>query len=130
MFRYQQQVIALSNSGNTPEVVQLLPHLRRRKVEVLGMVGVPLTDLPPASVLSQSADLVLRVGFGGVPLQTFLWTRSLCHPCLAHASCPAQTMHVPTGNELLGVIPTRSIVAQVWLHALAAAAMWRHVAAP
>lgn len=31
-------------------------------------------------------------------------------------------MHVPTGNELLGVIPTRSIVAQVWLHALAAAA--------
>ena len=69
MLRGNNQVIALSNSGNTPEVVQLLPHLRRRKVEVLGMVGVPLTDLPPASVLSQSADLVLRVGFGGVPLQ-------------------------------------------------------------
>lgn len=65
MFRGQQQVIALSNSGNTPEVVQLLPHLRRRKVEVLGMVGVPLTDLPPASVLSQSADLVLHMGLVG-----------------------------------------------------------------
>jgi arabinose-5-phosphate isomerase len=49
-------VIALSNSGETPEIVILLPHLKR--------LGVPLISLTgnPSSTLGRTAAVVLDVG--------------------------------------------------------------------
>ena len=49
-------VIALTNSGETPEIVLLLPHLKR--------LGVPLIALTgnPRSTLGSIATVVLNVG--------------------------------------------------------------------
>ncbi len=49
-------VIALSNSGETAEVVQILPSLRRIGAKIIAMVGN--TD----SILARQADIVLNVG--------------------------------------------------------------------
>ena len=49
-------VIALSHSGETAEVVALLPAIRRLDVRLLALVG------DPDSVLAREADIVLHVG--------------------------------------------------------------------
>ncbi len=49
-------VVALSNSGNTAEVVTLLPLLKRLAVPLISMTG------NPQSALAQSADTHLHVG--------------------------------------------------------------------
>ncbi len=48
-------VLALSNSGETPEVLQLLPHLTRLAVPLIAMVGAP------DSTLGRAAAVVLDV---------------------------------------------------------------------
>jgi arabinose-5-phosphate isomerase len=49
-------VLALSNSGETPELVVLLPHLKRLAVPLIVMTG------KPASTLGEAAAVVLDVG--------------------------------------------------------------------
>lgn len=49
-------VLALSNSGETPELVMLLPHLKRLAVPLVVMTG------RPASTLGEAATVVLDVG--------------------------------------------------------------------
>ncbi|HET7758173.1 MAG TPA: KpsF/GutQ family sugar-phosphate isomerase [Steroidobacteraceae bacterium] len=49
-------VLALSNSGETPEVVLLLPHMRRLAVPLIVMTG------KPDSTLGRAADVTLDVG--------------------------------------------------------------------
>ena len=49
-------VIALSNSGETGEVLNILPSLRRIGAKLIAMVG------NPASTLGRTADVVLNVG--------------------------------------------------------------------
>jgi arabinose-5-phosphate isomerase len=49
-------VLALSNSGETPELVVLLPHLKRLAVPLIVMSG------KPASTLGDAAEVVLDVG--------------------------------------------------------------------
>jgi arabinose-5-phosphate isomerase len=48
-------VLALSYSGETEELLGLLPHLRRRRIELLALTGAP------ASTLAKAADCVLDV---------------------------------------------------------------------
>ena len=56
MITHTDLVIALTNSGETPEIVLLLPHLKR--------LGVPLIALTgnPGSTLGMTAAVVLNVG--------------------------------------------------------------------
>ena len=49
-------VIALSNSGETAEVLNILPSLRRIGAKIIAMVG------NPESTLAQNGDIVLNVG--------------------------------------------------------------------
>jgi arabinose-5-phosphate isomerase len=49
-------VIALSNSGETPEIVLLLPHLKRLGVSLITLTG------EPGSTLARTAAVVLDVG--------------------------------------------------------------------
>src|SRR5690606_36974728 len=56
MITAQDVVIALSNSGNTNEVVTLLPLLKRLGVPLISMTG------KPDSVLARSAEVNLDVG--------------------------------------------------------------------
>lgn len=49
-------VIALSNSGETGEVLNILPSLRRIGAKIIAMVG------NPTSTLAKNADIVLNVG--------------------------------------------------------------------
>ena len=49
-------VIALSNSGETGEVLNILPSLRRIGAKIIAMVG------KPDSTLGKNADVVLNVG--------------------------------------------------------------------
>ena len=49
-------VLALSNSGETGEVLHLLPSLRRIGAKIIAMVG------NPESTLAKNADIVLNVG--------------------------------------------------------------------
>ncbi|MCQ2359080.1 MAG: KpsF/GutQ family sugar-phosphate isomerase [Phascolarctobacterium sp.] len=49
-------VIALSNSGETGEVLNILPSLRRIGAKIIAMVG------NPASTLAKNADIILNVG--------------------------------------------------------------------
>lgn len=49
-------VVALSHSGETAEIVSLLPAIRRLGVELVAMVG------EPDSTLAEEADVVLHVG--------------------------------------------------------------------
>ena len=49
-------VIALSNSGETNEVLNILPSLRRIGAKIIAMVG------NPTSTLAKNADIVLNVG--------------------------------------------------------------------
>lgn len=49
-------VIALSNSGETGEVLNILPSLRRIGAKIIAMVG------NPTSTLAKNADVVLNVG--------------------------------------------------------------------
>src|SRR5690606_15731216 len=48
-------VLAISNSGNSPEIVALLPVFKRKKVKLIAMVG------KTNSVLAQTADVVLDI---------------------------------------------------------------------
>jgi len=48
-------VLALSYSGQTDEVVSLIPHIRRRGATLIAMTG------RPASTLAVNADLVVRI---------------------------------------------------------------------
>jgi arabinose-5-phosphate isomerase len=48
-------VLAISNSGETPEVVQLLPHLKRLAVPLIVMTGAP------EATLGKAANVVLDV---------------------------------------------------------------------
>ncbi len=52
-------VIFVSYSGETPEILSLLPHLRRRGVLTLGLVG------DPGSTLARGIDLVLDASVPG-----------------------------------------------------------------
>jgi len=58
MITRQDALLALSNSGETAEILQLLPHLKR--------LGVPLIALTGRadSALAQAADVTLDVGVG------------------------------------------------------------------
>src|ERR1700674_2712284 len=49
-------VLALSNSGETDEVVRLLPALKRMEVPIIAMTGGPKNSLADA------ADIVLEIG--------------------------------------------------------------------
>src|SRR5512140_1037486 len=48
-------VLALSHSGETEEIVQLLPHVRRRGAALIALTG------RRASTLGRSADVVVRI---------------------------------------------------------------------
>ena len=54
-------VIALSNSGETGEVLNILPSLRRIGAKIIAMVG------KPDSTLGKNADVVCRCQQGGLP---------------------------------------------------------------
>src|SRR5210317_720037 len=56
MITAKDLVIALSNSGETAEVVTILPLLKRLAVPLITMTGAP------ASTLGKAADVVLDVG--------------------------------------------------------------------
>lgn len=56
MITERDAVIALSNSGSTPEVVTLLPLLKRLGVTLISLTG------RPASTLAQAADVHLYAG--------------------------------------------------------------------
>jgi len=56
MITPRDAVIALSNSGTTPEVVTLLPLLKRMGVRLISMTG------KPQSTLAREADVHLNVG--------------------------------------------------------------------
>ncbi|MEG1159841.1 MAG: SIS domain-containing protein, partial [Acidaminococcaceae bacterium] len=56
MVTAQDVVIALSNSGETGEVLHILPSLRRIGAKIIAMVG------KPDSALAKNADVVLDVG--------------------------------------------------------------------
>ncbi|HXG50330.1 MAG TPA: KpsF/GutQ family sugar-phosphate isomerase [candidate division Zixibacteria bacterium] len=49
-------VLAVSNSGETPEILMLLPHFRRFGLKMIAMTG------KPDSTLAKAADVVLNVG--------------------------------------------------------------------
>ncbi len=49
-------VIAISNSGETAEVVNLLPHLKRKKTPIIALTGVT------SSTLARNSDIVLDTG--------------------------------------------------------------------
>lgn len=51
----EDTVILISYSGETSELLQLLPHLRARRVPTIGLVGVP------SSRLAQAVDVALDV---------------------------------------------------------------------
>lgn len=55
MITREDVVLALSNSGETPEVVALLPHLKRLGVPLIAMTG------KPASTLGRESRVVLDV---------------------------------------------------------------------
>jgi arabinose-5-phosphate isomerase len=56
MITAQDCVIALSNSGTTPEVLTLLPLLKRLGIPLISMTGAP------ASALAQASDAHLNTG--------------------------------------------------------------------
>jgi len=56
MITHQDAVIALSNSGSTPEVLTLLPLLKRMGVALISMTG------NPSSPLAEAADVHLYAG--------------------------------------------------------------------
>lgn len=56
MITAQDVVLALSNSGNTREILTIVPLIRRLHVPLIGMTG------NPASPLAQAADVHLHVG--------------------------------------------------------------------
>ena len=56
MITSQDAVIALSNSGNVPEVLTLLPHLKRLGIPLVSMTG------SSQSALGQSSDVHLNTG--------------------------------------------------------------------
>jgi arabinose-5-phosphate isomerase len=56
MITHKDVVIALSNSGETVELITLLPLLKRADIELIMMTG------KPDSTLAQAADVVLDVG--------------------------------------------------------------------
>ncbi|MAC24925.1 MAG: KpsF/GutQ family sugar-phosphate isomerase [Sandaracinus sp.] len=56
MITERDAVILISYSGETKEVVQLLPHLRRRGIPTVSLAG------NPSSTLARGADIALDVG--------------------------------------------------------------------
>jgi arabinose-5-phosphate isomerase len=55
MITRQDALLALSNSGETAEILTLLPHLKRLAVPLVAMTG------RPASTLARSADIALDI---------------------------------------------------------------------
>jgi len=49
-------VLAISNSGESEEIVKLIPHLKRMKIKLIGMVG------NPNSTLAKESDIFLDIG--------------------------------------------------------------------
>ena len=56
MITPQDIVIAISNSGNTPEILTILPIIKRMGITLIAMTG------HPDSVLAEAADWVLNIG--------------------------------------------------------------------
>ena len=65
-------VIALSNSGETGEVLNILPSLRRIGAKIIAMVG------KPDSTLGKNADVVLNVGVSKEA--RLVWLRQAAQP--------------------------------------------------
>ena len=49
-------VLAISNSGESEEIIRLIPHLKRMKIKFIGMAG------NPNSTLAKEADVFLDIG--------------------------------------------------------------------
>ena len=49
-------VMAISNSGESEEIVRLIPHLKRMKIKLIGMAG------NPKSTLAKESDVFLNIG--------------------------------------------------------------------
>lgn len=76
-------VMALSNSGETGEVLNILPSLRRIGAKIIAMVG------NPNSTLGKDADVVLNVGVSKEACPLGLAPTSSTTACLAYADALA-----------------------------------------
>ncbi|MEG0970326.1 MAG: KpsF/GutQ family sugar-phosphate isomerase [Acidaminococcaceae bacterium] len=83
MVTAQDVVIALSNSGETGEVLHILPSLRRIGAKIIAMVG------KPDSALAKNADVVLDVGVSKEACPLGLAPTSSTTACLAYGDALA-----------------------------------------
>ena len=86
MIKERDVVLLLSNSGETEEVVKLVPFLRRIGTYVIAMVG------NPASTLAKASDIVLNAGV----------EREACPMNLAPTS--STTLAMALGDALAGAL--------------------------
>lgn len=81
-------VLALSNSGETVEVLNILPSLRRIGAKLIAMVG------NPQSTLAKSADVILNVGISKEACPLGLAPTSSTTACLAYGDALAMALLV------------------------------------
>lgn len=96
MVTAEDVVIALSNSGETAEVLNILPSVRRIGAKVIAMVG------KPDSTLAKAADIVLNVGVAKEACPLGLAPTSSTTACLAYGDALAMALlvqHHFTKNE-------------------------------
>ena len=96
MVTAEDVVIALSNSGETAEVLNILPSVRRIGAKVIAMVG------NPDSTLAKAADIVLNVGVAKEACPLGLAPTSSTTACLAYGDALAMALlvqHHFTKNE-------------------------------
>ena len=98
-------VIALSNSGETGEVLNILPSLRRIGAKIIAMVG------KPDSTLGKNADVVLDVGVSKELVRLVLhrraarlqrWPTAMRWPwrCLKSITYGKPVCYLPSGRSL------------------------------
>ena len=88
MITVNDVVIALSNSGETAEVLNILPSVRRIGAKVIAMVG------KPESTLAKAADVVLNVGVSREACPLGLAPTSSTTACLAYGDALAMALLV------------------------------------
>lgn len=96
MVTAEDVVIALSNSGETAEVLNILPSVRRIGAKVIAMVG------NVNSTLAKAADIVLNVGVAKEACPLGLAPTSSTTACLAYGDALAMALlvqHHFTKNE-------------------------------
>jgi arabinose-5-phosphate isomerase len=108
MITAQDVVIALSNSGESGEVVALLPALKRKGLVLIGMTG------NPASSLGREADILLDTQVEKKPARwawppppaprcRLPWAMPWPSPCWMRASLARKTLPCPTPAAAWGV---------------------------